>query len=143
MRRLMVVLVASLLTGCSSGSSGVEEHPLDSMTAVDGSTFRSTQVTGHDLVDQTSIVLTFDGDRLSANAGCNQMSAQASVTDGKLKWVGHPMSTMMACDEAKTRQDAWLTELLVGGVQAQTAPRRLILTDGDITVDLVNEATTK
>lgn len=143
MRRLMVVLVALLLTGCSSGSSGVDEHPLDSMNAVDGSTFRSTQVTGHDLVDQTSVVLIFDGDRLSANAGCNQMSAQASVADGKLQWVGHPMSTMMACDEAKTRQDAWLTELLVDGVEARTAPRRLILTAGDVTVDLTNDATTK
>lgn len=144
MRRLIVVLMAlPVLAGCSSGSSGIDVHPLDSLTAVDGSTYRSTEVTGHDLVDQTAIVLSFDGDRMSASAGCNQLSGPATATDGTLKWSDHPMSTKMACDEDKTRQDAWLSELLTGGVTAQVAPRRLILTDGDVTVDLTNDATTR
>ena len=66
---------------------------------LDGSTFESTSVEGHDLVPGSTVRLTFENGSLSANAGCNTMSSSYAVTDGRLAWTGHPMSTMMGCPD--------------------------------------------
>jgi heat shock protein HslJ len=103
---VLVGVVAGLaLGGCaSSGGSGTPD--------LAGKTFSSTEVRGHQLVAGTSVSLTFEDGRVSAKAGCNTMSGSATWDTGKLV-VAQPLaSTMMACDEALTAQDQWLSGFL-------------------------------
>ena len=99
-------------------------------------TFASTEVTGHDLVPDTTISLVFEDGNLSANAGCNTMSAAYEVTDGNIAWSGPAAATMMACSDELTAQDEWLTELLTGGVDATQDGDTLTLTDVDLEIVL-------
>ncbi|HWJ98126.1 MAG TPA: META domain-containing protein, partial [Acidimicrobiales bacterium] len=78
--------------------------------------FVSSEVTGYDLAPDSELTFTFDGGTLSVNAGCNTMSSGFSIDDRVLAWTGAPAATMMACDEAHTAQDAWITGLLTKGM---------------------------
>ena len=75
-------------------------------------TFTSTDVRGHELVEGTEVTLAFTEGQVSAQAGCNTMTGPASWADGTLELEGQMASTMMACDEALTAQDQWLSEFL-------------------------------
>lgn len=100
--------------------------------------FVSSEVTGYDLVPDSELTLTFDGDTLAVNAGCNTMTTTYSLTDSVLKWTGTPAATMMGCDEALTAQDAWITGLLTKGMAAEgiDGGASLTLTSGDVTITL-------
>lgn len=126
MRAFLVVLLL-LLAGCSSGPD------------LDGKTFTSTEVTGHDLVADSTIRLTFDDGNMSANAGCNTMSADYELDDGTLRWTGAVASTVMGCTGGLAEQDQWLTELLTDGVDAELDDTTLTLTDGDVEIVLEAE----
>jgi heat shock protein HslJ len=76
-------------------------------------TFVSTDVRGHDLVEDTSVTLSFESDRVSASAGCNTFSGAASWDDGTLSLGDDELAaTMMACSPEQQEQDDWLTEFL-------------------------------
>ena len=86
--------------------------------AVLANTYVSTEVTGHDLVADTTIRLTFEDGNLSVNAGCNTMFAPYELTDDSLAWTEEPAATMMGCPDDLTAQDQWLAELFTTGVGA-------------------------
>lgn len=99
---LTTLLGASLALG-ACGSEGAD---------LAGRAFTSTEVRGHDLVEGSTITLTFEEGRISANAGCNTLNG-AATWDGDTLDVAEPLaSTMMACDEALMAQDQWLTGYL-------------------------------
>lgn len=108
--------------------------------ALDGRTFTSTEVTGHELVAGSTITLSFDGDQLGASAGCNQLGSTFEIDGATLSWTGTPRATMMACDEALMAQDTWLTELLTGGVEATLSGDDLTLSSDEVTVALTAES---
>lgn len=128
---LTVGLVGVLLTGCGGDGDG-------ETTAADlnGSTFTSTQVDGHELVADSTITLTFDDDNLSAQAGCNTMSAPYVLEEDLMSWEGEVATTMMACSDELTAQDAWLTDLLTNGVDVELDGDTLILTHQNETIEL-------
>jgi heat shock protein HslJ len=103
---------------------------------LDGTTYVSTIVEGHDLVDGSTIRLSFEDGRLAAVAGCNTMSASYAVTDGRLAWTGPPMATRMACPEDLMTQDGWLSGLLSDGVDVTLDGDDLALVAGDVTLHL-------
>jgi heat shock protein HslJ len=103
---------------------------------LDGSTFESTSVEGRGLVPGSTVRLTFEGGSLSANAGCNTMSSTYDVTDGRLAWTGHPVTTMMGCPDDLMSQDTWLSELLEQGADATLDGNDLTLASGDVTLHL-------
>ena len=115
---LTVLAVGLLVTACGGDSdSSASDGSSSSQSTVtaadlDGSTFQSTSVEGHDLVAGSDVRLTFEDGSLSANAGCNTMSSSYDVTDGRLAWTGPPMATMMGCPDDLMNQDTWLSDLL-------------------------------
>jgi heat shock protein HslJ len=102
---------------------------------LEGTTFESTDVTGHELVADTTISLAFQDDRVSANGGCNTMNGGYTITDGTLE-VAAMASTMMACSDELMAQDDWLAEFLAGGPEIALDGDTLTLTGGDSTMTL-------
>ena len=141
-----MALMALGLAGCGSDDSSEatdESSTSASGSAVtaddlEGSTYVSTSVTGHDLAEGSTINLSFDGPRMQVSAGCNIMSAAYDVTDGSLAWTGEPAATMMACADDLMAQDQWLIELFQGGVTATSDGSTLTLTNDDVTIELAS-----
>lgn len=108
---------------------------------LDGTTFESTEVTGHELVADTTITLAFQADAVSANAGCNTMNGGYTITDGTLE-VATMASTMMACEDALMAQDDWLAEFLASGPEIALDGDSLTLTgaESSLTLDAVQDA---
>ena len=104
--------------------------------AVLANTYVSTEVTGYDLVADTTIRLTFEDGNLSVNAGCNTMFAPYELTDDSLAWTEEPAATMMGCPDDLAAQDQWLAELFTTGVGAAADGPTLTLTSDDVTIVL-------
>ena len=143
---VMTTLVVLGVAGCSSDDSS--EASDESATSASGSavtvddlegtTYVSTSVTGYDLVEGSTINLSFEGPRMQLSAGCNIISAAYDVTDGTLAWTGEPAATMMACPDDLQAQDQWLIELFQDGVTATSDGSTLTLANDDVTIELAS-----
>jgi heat shock protein HslJ len=111
------------------------------VTELDGA-FTSTSTEGYELVADTELTLTFDGDQLSVNAGCNTMGSAYTLEAGVLTWTGVPRATMMACSDDLMAQDTWITDLLTEGVEVEASDggATLTLTSGDVVITLAGVA---
>ena len=151
----LLVLGALLTAACGddesapSGSGPTGSEPSStgaSSTApaaeLDGKTYTSTSVTGHDLVAGTQIELAFEAGVLAVSAGCNLMSAQYAVEDGSLRWTSPAASTMKACPEELMAQDAWLATLFTDGVAVTTDAATMTLTSDEATIELTQAPAT-
>ena len=75
-------------------------------------TFLSTAVEGYTLVPATRISLTFEGDAVAANAGCNNLSSTWAL-EGDVLVVADMVTTDMACEPSTLMdQDIWLASVL-------------------------------
>jgi heat shock protein HslJ len=109
---LLLVLILGAACGDPGTTAGADSRSGDPW----GRDFLSTAVTekgqARPLVAGTRIRLSFTDDgRLVASAGCNSMSGQAEVRDGRLV-VAELAQTEMGCDPDRHAQDQWLAELL-------------------------------
>lgn len=104
-----------------------------------GRSFESSEVSGYELVDGTSIVLSFDDGNIAANAGCNGMSGGFSIEDGNLV-TGELAQTMMACDQPLMDQDTWVAEFLAASPAVALDGETLTLTGSDATITLAEIA---
>lgn len=145
---VLPLLAAALLGACTATAVGTvvpsAQAPTPPPSTTGGpipphGTFDSTKVTGHQLVAGTNVALTF-GDSLSANAGCNTMSGQWAIKDGKLD-VGQMATTEMGCQADLMAQDQWLAKFLPGAAIAWDGTT-VTLTNGDVTMTLVSRAST-
>ncbi|MBN8870124.1 MAG: META domain-containing protein [Solirubrobacterales bacterium] len=120
----------------------VEETPVatgDPATAesLDGKSFESVKVIGQQLKKPIELGFTTgklnrndedgkqaEGFILTARLGCNWMGGEYKLENGQLTWLD-VMQTDMWCEYDK---DAWLYDLLHGGVTATTEGSRLYLT---------------
>lgn len=124
----LVVAGVALLGGCGAGDESLADR-------VDGRTYTSASVEGHDLVEGSAVTLVFEGERLVARAGCNTMSGGWSDGDGdEVRWTSSPASTMMACEPELMDQDTWLAGLLTEGMTVLDGDADLTLTSGDVTI---------
>jgi heat shock protein HslJ len=141
-----VALLALLAAGCGAGDDdgedavpgGGEESTSMEQETLEGRTFTSTAVSGHELASQDPIRLAFEEGRLSASAGCNTMFGPYALEGDELAWTAEPATTLMACGDVLEQQDRWLAELLTAGVTAASEGRRLTLTSGDVTIELAD-----
>jgi heat shock protein HslJ len=136
----LVALSALGFAACGSdgdSASGSEPTPAD----LAGKAFESTDVTGYDLVEGTTITLGFEADTVGAQGGCNTQSGGYTITDGTLD-VGVMASTDMACDGALMDQDKWLSEFLTGSPEIALDGDTLTLTGSDATISLEAKAAT-
>jgi len=131
-KRSIVLVVAGLaLAGCSSAGSSASPSAAASL---EGRTFLSTSVTGHDLVPGTTVRLQFKEGRLVVNAGCNQIGGAYTVKDGRLQ-LGSMLSTEMGCDQALMTQDGWVGSFL-GGATVALVGDSLTLGNGGVAMNL-------
>lgn len=125
---LLVLMAAS----CGDDDTASSSETLSADT-LDGKTFLSTDVTGQTLVADTRITLRFEGESLSAIAGCNTMTGGYTV-DGDVLKVGALAQTRMACEEDLMAQDQWIVDLLTGSPKATLADDVLTLATDATTV---------
>ena len=89
-------------TGAGGRGRGADAPDLE------GRSFLSTEVFGHDMAPDTQVHVTFQDDRIAVRAGCNTIMG-AATWDGGVLAVAEPMArTMMACTDDLMRQDDWL-----------------------------------
>ena len=113
-----LVPVLAALTSCSGGAADLA-----------GRSFTSTEVRGHDLVEGSTITLSFEDGRISAQGGCNTLNGGATWEDDTLE-VAEPMaSTMMACEEPLMAQDQWLSSFLTSSPALEVDGETLTLGD--------------
>jgi heat shock protein HslJ len=132
------------VTGCTDDVDVFSEQgpggPGSEVTSqqLDGRSFTGDDVTGHDLVSGTSVTLGFDGDRLSAGAGCNTTSAAYRLDGARLVVEGPGMSTLIGCPPELEAQDRWLNGFLADGPELRLDGEELTLTsaDGDTAMTL-------
>lgn len=138
MRRLLLCLVPLTLLASACGDDQSSEEPATDppgttsspAAMLDGRTFLSTEVTGHELIEGTVIQLGFADDALSANAGCNQLFGGYRL-DGDILAADALGQTEMACEDALMEQDTWLSGLLAGSPIVSLDADELTLTSAD------------
>ena len=145
---LVIAALAGLLVACGSSNSDDDSQGGDQVSqdalALDGRDFVVDTVTvngePYPLVEGTTIVIGFHDGQMQANAGCNQMSGQASYADGVLD-VGQGLAmTEMACDPpARMDQDQWLAELLGAKPSLALDGDTLVLTSGETVVNFTDK----
>ncbi len=133
--RLFGLLGALLVAACGFGAAA-NPDPSESPgpASLDGRTFLSVKVDGHDLVPGTRVRLDFTDGRIGVQAGCNSMSGAYQVADGRLV-TGNMATTEMGCEAALLAQDQWVLALL-GGASADLAGDTLTVRNGDVTLTL-------
>ena len=143
-RTALALIALSALALAACGSDDDSPAADDSLPAVGAAptaddlvdrSFESTEVTGHELVADTTVELVFMADSVAARAGCNSMNGGYEIVDGTLE-VGVMAATMMACDQALMDQDAWLSEFLTSGPEIALDGGTLTLTGDDATLTL-------
>ena len=148
-RRLIVVLACIIVsvTACSddadvtSGPGATSPGAGVASAQLDGRTFSGTDVIGHDLVAGTAVTLTFEPDRLSANAGCNTSSGAYTLDGAVLRTEGEWATTLMGCTPELEAQDQWLARFLSDGADVVLDGDDLTLTStggGDVTMVLTS-----
>ena len=128
-KHFLPALLLPVLLGCSANAGGID---------VDGETFSGAEVTGYELAPDTQISLTFSGEQVSANAGCNTLFGQGSWEGSELH-VEELASTEMGCDSALHDQDEWLAGFLQSTPVASLEGATLTLTSGDDSLTLTRE----
>jgi heat shock protein HslJ len=118
-----LAVIALLGAGVTLAGCGSETVDLE------GKSFTSTEVRGHDLVEGSTITLTFEDGRVSAQGGCNTINGEATWEGDTLE-VAEPMaSTMMACDQPLMDQDQWLSTFLTSSPALEVDGDTLTLGD--------------
>jgi heat shock protein HslJ len=107
-----------------------------------GRTFISQSIAdegiAHGLAQGTAVRLTFQGDTLSANAGCNTMSGGYTIDGGKLVTIGDWATTEMGCQPALQAQDQWLSAFLSSGPRITLNGDSLVLISGGTAMELLD-----
>jgi heat shock protein HslJ len=132
-------VVALALTACGDDEPTVARDASTTITLgeLDGRAFEAAAVDSpdHDLVAGTRVRLSFDGDDLSAHAGCNHLFGTADLHDEQLT-VGRMGGTEMGCEPALAEQDTWLQGFLGGGPAVALDGTTLTLSQGATTMEL-------
>lgn len=126
---LLLLATAALVSACGGGVA--TDSPA-------GREFVATTVTGHELVDGTTLSIAFGDDgRLRAGAGCNTLGGTWTLTDGRLQ-VGPLETTEMGCPGDLDAQDEWLADLLAAEPTASLDGDTLTLATDTSTVELLD-----
>lgn len=134
----LVMSVGGLAQGCADDGSDTATDDSTSSVKIEDRMLVSTEVSGHELVEGSTIRVSTEDDALTVIADCNTMSAAYTYEDGTLAWSSEPASTMMACDPALMDQDQWLSELFTAGVEVSGSGSDVVLTSDDVSITLTD-----
>lgn len=133
------------LTACAveSGGPGIspgggdtgEETGATSVLA--GRTLVSTAVTGHELVQGSTVRMVFEDDQVSVQAGCNTIFGGYAVENGTLQ-VGGLGQTEMGCDQDLMDQDQWLVSFLGSGPSVTETADGVVLAAEGVELELTD-----
>jgi heat shock protein HslJ len=132
LRTVAALAALVLLTACGSdgSSDGAGGASPPEKADLEASTYTSNDVSGHQLVEGSTITLSFQEGTMAAKAGCNTMTGEYEVSDGTLRWTGPVAATQMACPTGDLAdQDQWLTENFTDGMDATLEEGTLTLTN--------------
>lgn len=112
--------------------------PTSPEPALEGREFIASGVEGHELVEDSQVRLSFDGDTIGASGGCNSLASTWSLAGDRLV-VADMAMTEMACEPAaRMEQDTWLASFLTGGPSVTLDGDALTLTGADAVITLVD-----
>lgn len=144
LRLTSLLIFGVVLTLAACGNQTAPAGPADPSDAattsaelLEGRTFLSTSISGHELVDGSQVRMTFDGGSVSVQAGCNTMFGPYAVEQDSLR-VTHLAGTEMGCPEELMSQDQWLGEFLESGPGFVLRGDDLTLTSGDVELVLAD-----
>lgn len=104
-----IAALAMLASACGDDADAPASPPVDDLA---GRTFLSTDASTFEIVDGTTVTVSFQADgTIGVNGGCNSIGGPYTIDDDVLV-ADDLASTMMACDDALMDQDDRLTELL-------------------------------
>lgn len=119
-----VLLLLAMTAVACRGDGGGATSEMAQAPDLDDRTFVSTSVSGHRMVPDTEVRLSFSSRGLTAEAGCNEMFGRASWETGRLVLANELGETLMLCPPERQAQDDWLLSLL-----ASSPP---LVLDGDL-----------
>jgi heat shock protein HslJ len=126
-----------IATGTPQDSATEQTVTVADLAAI---SFVSTEVDGRELVPGSEVLLVFELGTMAVSAGCNTMFGEFEVADGVLRWSSGAAQTMKACSEELTAQDQWLTEFFTDGATASYDAPNLVLTAGDVTIEMAEQS---
>jgi heat shock protein HslJ len=131
---------ATTTTGAATTTTAASTTAAASLAeSLQGKTFVATDVQGFTLVPDTQVEVSFDGDRIAANGGCNTMSSTWSL-DGNVLVVGEMAQTLMACTPPGLMdQETWLSSVLTSKPTVAVDGDTLTITAKGSTVTLAAE----
>jgi heat shock protein HslJ len=134
----LFALALTVLSGCGGDDDDRAGGSVPTAAALAGTTYVSTEVTGHDLVEGRALTLGFpEAGKLTAAAGCNSYFGDFGVTDGKLD-VGQLGGTLIGCPPELQEQDEWMAAFLGSEPEVALDGDTLTRDRTDTTVTLVD-----
>jgi len=122
------VALLALVVGAAACGGG--SHSLD------GSSWDSTSIVGHELVGDTRLSFTFDDGHLAWNAGCNTTTTDYAVDEAdRLALEGVATTTSKSCGDVGNDQDRWFGSLLSSDPEIEVEGNTLTLASGDTTIE--------
>ncbi len=107
-----------------------------------GRTYVSTEVTerGQEraLVPGSQLLLSFSSSGVTASAGCNTLTAEGGIQDGRLV-LDRAASTEIGCEPELASQEQWWASLLLSQPEVELGDRALTLRDGQSAVAMVSQ----
>jgi heat shock protein HslJ len=101
-------------SGATGSSQAVETATVESL---DGLSFTATDARGADITPKSTLTVSFDGERVAVDAGCNSISGNYSIEDdGEIQ--SFMITTMMGCPPAIQDLEVFATELFRQGAIA-------------------------
>jgi len=136
---MALVSVAAVLSACGSGDNTSDSS---STVGLDGTTFVSTSAEDagkpFDLVPGTTITISFEDGRLSANTGCNTINGGYQLQDGQLVVDEQLATTEMACDQERMDQDQWFIDFLTANPAVIQSGAELTLSAAATTINFID-----
>jgi heat shock protein HslJ len=130
-RTLVGLAVVGLVFVSACGDDDDDSGAAPSAGDLDGRTFTASDSEGFDLVDGSTVTITFTGDQIAVVTGCNTLAGGYSVENGTLT-TGDLASTLKACEGDLSEQETWISDLVTSGPSIELDGAQLVLSkDGD------------
>jgi heat shock protein HslJ len=126
---LLIVLIALPVAACggsddSAGGSGSgatdgagESSQVSTQESLDGRSFTATEARGADITPKSTLTVSFEGKRVSVDAGCNSISGNYSIEEnGEIQ--SFMITTMLGCPPGEQDLEVFATELFRQGAIA-------------------------
>lgn len=107
------LLTSLLLTACGGDDDDGGAAP--TAADLDGKSFVASEIEGSEIVEGSSVVISFDSGSVVVDAGCNTQRADYSVTEDGVLETTAMAATLMACDDALMAQDALVAGIVTSG----------------------------